>query len=237
MTDKLCTWIREQVNLSGMQGAVLGLSGGIDSAVVAGLAKRALGERALGVIMPCHSVGQDREHALACARAFDLKIEDVDLSQVYDRMLATLRQAAPGLDEPQMALANIKPRLRMTTLYYFANVHSYLVLGTGNRSEITVGYFTKHGDGGVDIMPIAGLVKSQVRGLAEHLGVPQAIIDKPPSAGLWENQTDEGEMGITYEELDNYILGGETKPHIKDRVDRMAVSSAHKRRLPPSPDL
>ena len=103
--------------------------------------------------------------------------------------------------------ANIKPRLRMTTLYAFANHLGYRVVGTGNRSELAIGYFTKWGDGGVDLLPLGNLTKTRVRELARHLGVPQRIIDKPPSAGLWEGQTDESEMGVTYEQLDAYLEG------------------------------
>jgi len=145
--------------------------------------------------------------------------------------------ASTGLEVSRLSLSNVKPRLRMTTLYYFGSVHSYLVLGTGNLSEYTIGYFTKHGDGGVDLMPIAGLVKAQVRELAAYLGVPQPIIDKPPSAGLWANQTDEAEMGLSYLELDHYIRTGEAQPNVKERVDRLAALSEHKKRLPPIPKL
>lgn len=235
LADDLSNWIAMQVKAAGLKGAVFGLSGGIDSAVVAGLARRALGKDALGVIMPCHSHPDDRAHALLCAGAFDLSVLEVDLGQTYDTLLSTLLTAAPDISPDRMSKANLKPRLRMSTLYYFANVHSYLVLGTGNRSELTVGYFTKHGDGGVDAMPIAGLVKSEVRALAAELGVPQEIITKPPSAGLWDNQTDEGEMGLSYEHLDSYILTGEAPPEIRQRIERLMASSGHKRRLPPTP--
>jgi len=234
---KLSQWLETQVEAAKMQGVIFGLSGGIDSAVVAGLAKHAFNNNCLGVIMPCHSNPEDREHALLVAEALNLRTLDVDLTPVYDSFLQATAETTHALHVPQLGLANIKPRLRMTTLYYYANIHSYLVLGTGNLAEYTVGYFTKYGDGGVDLMPIAGLVKSQVRDLAAYLGVPQPIIDKPPSAGLWANQTDEAEMGITYEQLDQYILTGEAEPRVKERVDQLAVMSAHKKRLPPIPKL
>lgn len=237
VTKKLTAWITQQVEAANMKGVVFGLSGGIDSAVVAGLAKRALPQNSLGVIMPIHSNPEDREHALLVAEAFDLNVLDLDLSPVYDSFLKATEKGAEGYEVPRLGLANVKPRLRMTTLYFYANIHSYLVLGTGNLSEYTVGYFTKYGDGGVDLMPIAGLVKEQVRNLAAYLGVPQPIIDKPPSAGLWADQTDENEMGITYAQLDQYILTGEAEPHVKERVDRLAAASAHKKRLPPIPKL
>lgn len=237
VTKKLTTWITQQVEAANMKGVVFGLSGGIDSAVVAGLAKRAFPEGSLGVIMPIHSNPEDREHALLVAEAFDLKVVDLDLSPVYDAFLEATAEEAAGFNIPKLGLANIKPRLRMTALYFYANIHASLVLGTGNLSEYTVGYFTKYGDGGVDLMPIAGLVKEQVRELAAYLGVPQVIIDKPPSAGLWANQTDENEMGITYVQLDQYILTGEAEPHVKERVDQLAAMSAHKKRLPFIPKI
>ena len=116
----------------------------------------------------------------------------------------------PPADEAagRVALGNVRPRLRMATLYFVANSLNYLVAGTGNRSELTIGYFTKHGDGGVDVLPIGHLLKSQVRTLAQELGVPQAIIDKAPSAGLWLGQTDEAEMGFSYADLERYLTDG-----------------------------
>jgi len=221
-----------------MQGVVFGLSGGIDSAVMAGLAKRAFPHKTLAVFLPCHSDPLDHEHAALTAETFGLDMLTVDLSSSFDHLVATLdlgRQNSSAV--PPLTLANVKPRLRMTALYYYASLHECLVLGTGNRSELTVGYFTKHGDGGVDLMPLAGLTKTEVRALARHLSVPQIIIDKAPTAGLWAGQTDEGEMGITYTELDEYILTGEAAPRVKERVDQLAANSSHKKRLPPIPKL
>lgn len=236
LARKIAAWISQQVRAANMNGVVFGLSGGLDSAVVAGLAKLALPEGALGVILPIHSEPLDREHALLVARTFDLRVVDVDLSNAFDVFRSAVSVPLAGGATP-LALANIKPRLRMAALYFYASLHSSLVLGTGNLSEYTVGYFTKYGDGGVDLMPLATLVKAQVRELAVYLEVPQVILDKPPTAGLWANQTDEGEMGVTYTELDQYILTGEAEPHVKERVDHLAAISAHKKRLPPTPKL
>jgi NAD+ synthase len=177
------------------------------------------------------------------AKAFQIPAQVVDLGPVYDAHFGNLRStfAAAGLsaDERQRTLAeaNMKPRLRMTTLYFFANSLGYLVVGTGNKSELTVGYFTKYGDGGVDLLPIGGLVKAQVRELAEHLEVPRRVIDKPPSAGLWQGQTDEGEMGMSYEELDRYILEGTASGAVRAKVQHMNKLAAHKLRLPLIPSL
>ena len=134
-----------------------------------------------------------------------------------------------------MAEANLKPRIRMATLYYFANQLHYLVVGSGNKCELAVGYFAKYGDGGVDILPLGNLVKSQVRELAHYLGIPEEVVDKPPSAGLWEGQTDEQEMGLTYEELDRYFTTGEATEEVRKRIEEKIALNAHKRVMPPIP--
>jgi NAD+ synthase len=136
----------------------------------------------------------------------------------------------------QLALANVKPRLRMTSLYYLANRYNGLVVGTGNKTELAIGYFTKYGDGGVDVLPLGDLDKTAVRGLARVLGVPEPVINKAPSAGLWEGQTDEEEIGITYDDLDRVLAtvadedhGQAIDPTTKDRVSAMVAASEHKR--------
>ncbi|NLE22184.1 MAG: NAD(+) synthase [Actinobacteria bacterium] len=229
----LTDWIAAEVSGAGGRGAVFGLSGGLDSAVVAALAKRAFPHHTLGVIMPCHSDPRDAEDASVVAHHFDIPSCTVDLAPVYDLMLERLSVCSSDFCDSRLATANLKPRLRMTTLYAFANQLDYRVLGTGNRSELALGYFTKYGDGGADFLPLGSLVKSEVRDLARHLGVPDRIITKPPSAGLWADQTDEAEMGLTYEELDAYLLTSEASPAVKAKVDAMHAASQHKRELPP----
>lgn len=233
LADMIVSWVKEVVANASGKGVVFGLSGGIDSSVVAVLCKRACPESSLGVIMPCYSSETDREHAELVAKKFQIPFEVVVLDSVFDALVKAFPLLG-GSDESQarLAVANIKPRLRMITLYYFANRLGYLVVGAGNRSELSVGYFTKYGDGGVDIMPLGNLVKSQVRDLARYLGIPQVIIDKPPSAGLWEGQTDEAEMGVTYHQLDRYLTSGQAEEEIKGKIDSMVVKSAHKRSLP-----
>jgi NAD+ synthase len=125
----------------------------------------------------------------------------------------------------------------MVALYYITNQLRYMVVGSSNRSEVAIGYFTKYGDGGVDIMPLGNLVKAQVKELARFLGIPQPIIDKPPSAGLWDGQTDESEMGISYEALDSFILTGEASDGVRKKIEKMMAGSAHKRSLPPIPEF
>ena len=237
LADKLTSWIRDEVTARGCRGVVIGMSGGIDSAVLAVLCQRAFPQSTLGVAMPCHSNPDDKAHALAVAERFAIPTVEVALDSIYEAFMRELPEFRDNPELKHLAQANLKPRLRMVALYYIANQRRYMVAGSGNRSEIAIGYFTKHGDGGVDIMPLGNLVKSQVRELARHLGVPEAIIDKPPSAGLWEGQTDEAEMGVSYEELDGYVLTGEASEEVRQRIEKMMAGSAHKRSLPPIPEF
>ena len=232
---QISEWMREQVKAAGAAGIAVGLSGGVDSACVAGLAKLALGHQAVvGVLMPCHSDPIDAEYARQVGEVFDLKTLTIDLTPVHDSLIAVL----PDTDR-RLAKANLKPRLRMTALYYVANTCNYLVAGTGNRSELMVGYFTKHGDSGVDMLPLGDLYKREVYDLAREMGVPQSILDRPPTAGLWPGQTDEKEMGLTYDTLERALItltiGGDhgVDQATLDQVRQMMDSSAHKRAMPP----
>ncbi len=232
LASRIVLWVRDVVSRASSKGVVFGMSGGIDSSVVAVLCKHACPDACLGLIMPCHSNPTDKQHAELVARKFGVQYEVVVLDGVFDIFVNSLPPLEGDSSSNRVAIANIKPRLRMVTLYYFANRLNYLVVGASNRSELSVGYFTKYGDGGVDIMPLGNLVKAQVRELARYLSIPQEIIDKPPSAGLWEGQTDEGEMGITYEALDRYLTSGQAEEEVKRRIDYMAAKSLHKRSLP-----
>ena len=229
IAERISSWIRDRVEEAGAEGVVLGMSGGIDSSVTAVLAKKGLGDGVLGVIMPCHSDPTDVEHARRVAAQFGIETEYVDLTPVFDCLLEAL---PPG---DRVAVGNLKPRLRMATLYYFANSRHYLVMGTGNKSEIMVGYTTKYGDSGVDILPLGDMLKTQVQKLARELGIPEEVIVKPPSAGLWEGQTDEGEMGISYDELDEILMAIESgdvdgcNQQTLARVRAMMAASQHKR--------
>jgi len=235
---RLVEWIRGQVTTAGAEGVVVGLSGGVDSAVTAALCRQACPGQVLGLIMPCHSDPGDAEDALLAAGTLDIPTRTVVLDEIYDLLLGKFSGALTGAGGRMvLAAANLKPRLRMLTLYYFANRLNYLVAGTGNKSELTVGYFTKYGDGGVDILPLGNLVKREVRQLAALLGVPRPIIEKVPSAGLWAGQTDEGEMGLTYEQLDRFLRTGQAEPGVEETIRRMSECSQHKRRLPPVPDF
>ncbi|WP_027339882.1 NAD+ synthase [Halonatronum saccharophilum] len=231
--DKLVDWIKKKVNDAGCKGVVLGLSGGIDSAVTAVLCKRAFPDSTLGLIMPCYSNPEDKNDAKLLSDKFNIDYKVMDLSKTFDQMVELIGEGKEV--EENLNLANIKPRLRMTTLYYFAGQRNSLVVGTDNRSELKVGYFTKYGDGGIDITPLGNLVKLEVREVARLLDIPKEIIEKAPSAGLWSGQTDEDEMGVTYEELDKYILTGEAPFNVKEVVDSLSTKSAHKLQTPPVP--
>ena len=231
-------WIKEKLQKAGAKGIVFGNSGGKDCALVGILCKKAC-EKTIGVIMPCQSVvnyTSDTDDAKKVAEQFNIETRIVDLSIVKEDMLTALR----GKTNPDYynltAFANINPRLRMTTLYTIAQTEGCLVAGTGNRSEISMGYFTKWGDGGYDINPIGDLTVREVYEFLAYFNAPQSIRSKKPSAGLWEGQTDEGEMGITYDEIDDYLLNGVATPAVKERIDKNLNSTEHKRKLIIYPD-
>lgn len=258
-TESIIDWLRQQLARSGARGFVFGLSGGIDSAVVARLCQSAAPANVVGAIMPCHSDPQDETDARAVADEFGIPTVRVDLAPSFDVLAEDLHDALAHVPREQLAgspasgaaggsaqatdlrarvpIANVKPRLRMTALYFLANSLDYLVAGTGNRSELAIGYFTKYGDGGVDLLPIGELLKSEVRAAARELGVPDALIEKAPSAGLWPGQTDEAEMGVSYAALENYLAGGAgtVAPALAMRVERLIRQSEHKRALAPTP--
>jgi len=231
----LVAWLKEKIENAGAKGAVIGLSGGIDSSVTAVLCKQALGDNLLGITMPCYSSKKDLEDACLVADKFDINYLIKDLSPVLSNFLQVLDESKE-IGQSDMVVANMKPRLRMITLYYYAARNNYLVVGTDNWSELKVGYFTKYGDGGVDLAPLGRLVKTEVKELARYLGIPDKIIDKPPSAGLWEGQTDEGEMGLSYELLDKYILTGEVPLAARKRIEELVKRSVHKLNSIPIPE-
>ena len=220
-------WLRDEVAHAGAKGIVLGLSGGIDSSVLAALSREALGrEGVLGVIMPCHSIDEDEADARLLAQALDIQTERVDLSRTFDSLCGAI-----GSDLSTLTKSNMKARLRMVTLYALAQSRGLLVCATSNRSEFETGYFTKYGDSGADLMPLAGFLKREIRAMARELNVPDRIITKAPSAGLYEGQTDEGDMGFTYDVLDEYLATGNiADPAAKERIDVMRRRSEHKRK-------
>ena len=251
LTDEIAAWLGHHREEAGAERFVLGLSGGVDSSTVCALCVRAGGAASvLGAIMPSHSNPTDAEHAALVARTFGVETVHVDLTPVTEAFLAAMPRPSSGNGEhagdwrpegrAQLAVANVRPRLRMTTLYYLANLHNGIVVGTGNKSEALIGYYTKYGDGGVDLLPLLDLYKHEVRALARELGVPEPIITKAPSAGLWQGQTDEAEIGLTYDQLDAALAAierGEADtldPAVRDRVLRMQRVSEHKRQPVPA---
>jgi len=233
LVEKLVSWIRDTVLAAGCKGVVIGMSGGIDSSVLAVLCHQAFPQSTLGIFIPCYNSQTEVEHAQTVATQFSIPTRIVRLDNVFDALLKELPEdkADPAIN--RKTRGNLKARLRMLTLYYFANQLNYMVVGSSNRSELSIGYFTKYGDGGVDIVPLGNLVKGQIRELACFLDIPQQIIDKPPSADLWEGQTDEDELGFSYEELDRYLITGEANDELKKKIETMIANNYHKRQPPP----
>ena len=233
------------VEASNSSGAVVALSGGIDSSLVATLAARAVDVFALLLPDRATTLTEDMRHAEALADDLGIDYEVIEIGDVVQAVYN--RRPKVGPDECRLAYANVKPRVRMLLNYFAANLDGRIVLGTGNKTELLLGYFTKYGDGGVDTLPIGDLYKTRVRQMARHVGVPKHIIEKAPSAGLWAGQTDEGEMGATYEEIDRVLYGVfdlgmslddvEKAAGVGDDKVRMIMervrSSEHKRNMPP----
>lgn len=239
--DKAVEWLREKASEAHTKGLVIGISGGVDSAVVAGLCKRAFPENSIGVIMPSHSNPADRSDAYVVAETYGLKTLEVSLSNAHSQIFEDVKKGLIGqgseLVGEKISEGNLKARLRMSTLYTVANALNYLVVGTDNAPESYTGYFTKYGDGGVDVLPISSLVKTEVRAWARALGLPEEIASRVPTAGLWPGQTDETEMGISYDLIDRYLLGESVPTEAEERIETLHSQSEHKRQLPPSLEL
>lgn len=226
--EKRVAFIKEKLSQSGCKGIVFGNSGGKDCALVGILCKKACADT-VGVIMPCESsvnFGSDMDDGNALADKFGIETRIVDITAVKKAEMEAL-STATTLNS--IAITNIAPRLRMTTLYAIGASEGRLVAGTGNRSERYMGYFTKWGDGAFDFDPIADLTVGEVYEFLEYLGAPESIIKKAPSAGLFEGQTDEQDMGVTYKAIDEYILTGKATPEDKAIIDRYHARSEHKR--------
>ena len=227
--EERVAFIRDLLEKSGAKGIVYGNSGGKDSALVGILCKAAC-DNTVGIIMPCASkrnFGQDAEDARIAADQYGIETRFIDLTPVREaemQQLSSLTEVTPA------AAVNIAPRLRMTTLYAVAASEGRLVAGTGNRSEAYVGYFTKWGDGAHDFNPIDDLTVTEIYEFLRWLKAPECVIEKAPSAGLFDGQTDEGEMGFTYKELDTYLGGGKIDDAVLEKIQRMHAKSEHKRR-------
>lgn len=246
--NRIIDFIRNDTLKAGVNGAVVGISGGIDSALAATFAVKALGnDKVLGIHMPESGLtpAEDSEDAKALASWLDIEFRTIDISGIISAFTAA---AAGSESADRLSMGNLKARIRMSLLYFHANRMNRLVIGTGNKTEILLGYFTKYGDGGVDLEPIGGLYKTEVWELSRRFGIPDSLITKKPSAGLWAGQTDEAELGISYVKVDQVLkmleqnedpeiilstlgISPEQLNSVISRIER----SEHKRKTPPQP--
>ena len=240
--ENVCEWIRTYLGTD--KKAVVGLSGGVDSAVAAALCVRAVGrDRVVGVVMPCHSKPKDKRLGLKVANQLEIRCAVVNLSTSFNNWAKTYAKSFGLRNEEDLSVltrGNAKARLRMTTLYAVAGSENGLVVGTTNLSESMIGYATKYGDHGVDIEPIGWFYKHEVYELAKMLQVPKQIIERAPTAGLWDGQTDEGELWLTYDQIDaslkNYFTNGDDAMVSENdqKIFNLIRSSDHKRRSIPT---
>jgi len=238
--DEICSFIKDELEESKANGLVIGLSGGIDSSTVAYLCARIIEtDKIIGLILPSETTSsEDIVDAMAVADNLGIKYKNLHI----DHLIEPFSKLCPKCSKSALANGNLKARVRMMLLYYHSNSMNRLVMGTGNKKELLVGYFTKYGDGGVDILPIGDLYKTHVKEIAAYIDVPKNIIEKAPTAGLWTGQTDEEELGIKYELLDKILylmtdenLGiSEIANHLKIpenevlRIKSMVDASKHK---------
>ncbi len=243
--EKIENFISLEVKRAGLKGAVIAVSGGIDSSVILALTVRALGpENVRAITMPERDVTPEGDitDVIRLTEAYDVTCDTVEITSMIHVMRQILPLYAPS---DLVSSGNIKPRARMIVAYHYANAQKSMVIGSSNKTEWLTGYFTKHGDGGVDLMPIADLYKCQVRQIAEYLGIPRNIIEKTPSGGLWPGQTDEGEIGASYDTLDLVLYGAERgysdveiagqltiEPELVRRILDRVKANEHKRRIP-----
>ena len=244
--NDIVEFIKSKVDESKTDGIVVGLSGGIDSTLAAYLSCEALGkDKVFGIIMPSTTTPtEDKIHGIEIAQNLGIDYEELAIDSILNEFLFVTQ-----LEENDLAIGNLKARIRMSIIYYFANHKNYLVCGTGNRSEILIGYFTKHGDGACDMEPIGDLYKTEVFKLSEYIDIPKEIVKKPPRAGLWEDQTDEAEIGMSYDLLDQILyLYTEKDMNNTEIAENLEISvndvdmiitkikrSEHKSKVPESP--
>ena len=227
-------FLKDYLEYTHMNTYVLGLSGGVDSSLVAAISRKAVGkEKLMCIMIPIDSIPADLKDAIEVCKQLDLNYMVLDQSKAFHEIVASFK--ANGEEITKEVAANIKARIRMLTLYAFAQSHRGLVLGTDNAAERYTGYFTKFGDGAADVMPIVHLLKREIVVATKLYGLSNNLAERVPSAGLYEGQTDELEMGITYKDLDDYLLGKEIPVEVRERIEYLHRISEHKRREAPSP--
>ena len=230
----ICDFLRDYLETSHASGYVLGVSGGVDSSVVAAILKKAVGKEKMHcILMPINSIPSDLEDGLTLVKDLDVPYSIFDGSEAFNKLMEEFH--LKGLDIDKSTQGNLKARMRMSMLYAYGQKHNYLVTGTDNKDEYYIGYFTKYGDGGVDVLPIVHLTKGEIRELGKILGVRKALVERKPSAGLYEGQTDEGELGFSYDECDAYLLGKEIKEESQEKIERWHRRTEHKRVPLPRP--
>ncbi|MDI6889279.1 MAG: NAD+ synthase [Methanocellales archaeon] len=251
VVERITAFIKTNIKKAGREGAVIGLSGGVDSTLVAALAVRALGKgRVLGLLLPEKDVtrAEDVQDAMQMVKMLDIKHKTIEISEILDAFASMLPNYDP---RAKVCSGNLKARIRMCALYYYANLLNLLVIGTSNKTEILLGYTTKYGDAAADILPLGTLYKTQVLELAKYLGIPEHIIKKPPSAGLWKGQSDEKELGISYELADSILMKliderrapSDIKKELSipedviERIVRRVEENKHKREMAPIPEI
>ncbi|MGV6988818.1 NAD(+) synthase [Testudinibacter sp. P80/BLE/0925] len=234
--DYLVEWLEQQRQFYGAKGYVIGISGGIDSAVVVNLLMKT-GAPVQGLILPSETTSpQDIQDAYAVAESAGCAVLEIPIIDTYRTFMHSAQPLFREQAERQHVIAgNVQARLRMTMLYAAAQNQQAIVVGTDNAAEWHTGYFTKYGDGGVDVVPLVQLRKEQVFALGRLLNVPQAVLDKAPSAGLWQGQTDEDEMGVSYAEIDAFLRGETVSEQAQRQIDFWHNRSHHKRMLAPVP--
>lgn len=232
--EVICEFLRDYSKKSHTDGYVIGVSGGLDSSVVAAILKKAVGkEHVHGILIPIRSNPDDLTDGLTLCKDIDIDYTIIDGTKQFDAAMEEFEKN--GIELDRGTAGNFKARMRMSILYAYAQKHNMLVTGTDNKDEAYIGYFTKYGDGGVDILPIVHLTKGEIRAIGRMLGIRKALVERVPSAGLYAGQSDEGELGFSYDECDDYLLGKPVRQEAIDKIEAWHRKTEHKRVPIPSP--